>query len=216
MIAKSGTKKRGLMDSAFAARMLGNDAVPRWSSKRTVEYGPICERWLAGETQSDIARDVGISRERVRQIVMSSVPVWEQRLRGHRKQAGDRLHELGKRGRACIMCARWFLPRECDDQGCALNGFCSRGHQRAWVLLRYHINPEQREKQRRLVAKNSTSETYRRNMAAGTVRQKGRWFARGSKTFAVARLAYREHWPVFDLLHPRQQAQVIAAVAGTE
>ncbi|MET0786190.1 MAG: sigma factor-like helix-turn-helix DNA-binding protein [Paenisporosarcina sp.] len=169
-----------------------------------------------------------ISRERVRQIMMAFDPGKYKVARMRRKAAIKRQNNLNqwRKTRAitktCPICGETFMTSKNSNQV-----YCSPKHQQLWVLLRYQISEEHREKALRSIARwtvvnsdNVHQVRYSINKLNQTVGEHGshragaRYLQPGSLSFHWCIRAYALKWPMFDQLHPDVQQQIKEYVDG--
>lgn len=177
--------------------------------------GATAER-LAGHTLERIARRIGLTRERVRQLTMQMAP-WEpwQAVRTERLAMAEEIQAVLSEVE-CETCGHPFSikPGERDHRK-----YCSRTCREAYESLRYHLDDERRLKQRVLIARwalenpDRASELQirhaRRVIEHGPEHGSGkRWLIEGSTGFEVAVTAFCDGWPVFDELPAQIQVQI--------
>jgi hypothetical protein len=143
----------------------------------------VAERVRNGDHPNDIARQLGVSRERVRQLHAAIAPglVAEGRAARHalaseqrRVRAEVQLVTHALRVGPCPVCDGPVPPPR--DRTCSAE--CAK----LWVQVGYHLDPHRRVTHQRAMARwtlaNSTDPTQRRSarrVLAGTARTHGRW-----------------------------------------
>jgi len=158
------------------------------------------ERLSKGETLREIGASVGITGERVRQVVTAYAPhkPWKD---------SPTLAQTRKARKPCRVCGGPVGPH--------CSSYCSPEHREGWRLLRYHFDPDHRQAMRVSTAKSNLKHGREKGNEQKMLEAEGRslipdrrWLVRGSKSYLLAQEAYENEWPIFDLLPERLQEQV--------
>lgn len=213
---------RAELESILRAAFASTRKPKTYLSRRTVPIldGPaVAAAWLDAETLEEVATKFGCSRERVRQLCDAQLPRWEIVLHKRRVQARRKLRSFVEATpkeqtlRDCIVCGHAFMAFRSSD---GWRRSCSRSHRQVFQKLALHL-PDYREKHRGYVAQRNLTQgatRYLRESAArvldGTVGYHGRWLIEGSEVQAMAREAYRNGWPIVQLLPSEIQEQLRA------
>lgn len=132
----------------------------------------IVDMRLQGYTLQEIGEKFGVSRERVRQVLASrqATSIGHQVRREQREQAVQeglyaKFAELAKEATPCAVCGYWVLRPfryRNPDSIIGPNGkplaqkpkrTCSPECAEAWRVLRYHLDPDYRDRHRKAVAR---------------------------------------------------------------
>lgn len=175
-------------------------------------------------TLASIGREYSLSRERVRQLVNRIDPEgYEDRKR--------RIEEIREQKRAEREARRQFVPFECSCCGTLVTNTRRKNYcgDDCRVLmsqtLRYHIDPEYKERHRGYVSRwvldnqdkvAPTMVNHAQRVLNGDAETRGSWFTKDSKGLHGAIRAYKGEWPVFDLLSDDLKNQVKSIVDGDE
>lgn len=177
---------------------------------------------LRGYTLQEIADQVGLTRERVRQITNMVEPSkpWE---------AVDRVERLEREEVAAIAAAALEEVRSAQADPCPVCGgavdgisrrrYCSTDCRHRYNVLRYHVEPDRRKMQRfrtsRWVVDHADEVPdfqlrHAKRVLAGAARwnEQRRWLIVGSEAFAVAVEAVINGWPLAELLPDLIRAQI--------
>ena len=169
-----------------------------------------------GWTLDRIGDDLGITREMVRQEFVRYLPFLYQWARRHRRERSRFLASEALPVRPCFVCG--VDMNRTDDLAPSRRRFCSNEHYYAWTVIRYQISGEDGKNEHRRCVHSwldrhpeyeDTSRQYIENARNGTVASRGRWINHGSRAEKVATEAYLKGWPVFGLLDPAVQRQII-------
>lgn len=193
------------------AKCLGAVAQARWF---------VSER-LRGRTLQELGEQVGLSRERVRQLTEQVDPSkpWEAVERVEQRE-GTEVAEVAEAALAAIHQRR---EPACPVCGSTVFGvtrrFCSDDCRNKYNLLRYHIDPERRKLSKlrtsRWILENAEDlpeyqiRHAKRVVAGDAIIDGGRrWLVKGSETFKAAVEIVVNQWPLADLLPDDIRAQI--------
>lgn len=179
------------------------------------------DRWVAGQPMAAVAREYGISRERVRQLISTVLTKEEiaEVKATHTHATLKRRQELRHKNvvvRVCLVCGdefEAFYKSQC----------CSPSHREIWLSLRFHTETETKQAHRVAVARrayeldptDAKRSRYERALT-GTQKTQGRWFITDSLGLAAAVSAYRNGWPIFKELPEACQLQAMAEALREE
>lgn len=200
---------RALCDDCKAARN------PR-PTKRAERRRQIVDTWLASDTLEEAGQKLGITRERVRQILDEELPPWYVKLHRQRQRARIRQRHFVATativgGAPCVICGKLNSRPQLIT--------CGHDCATKYAVLRVHIDDGHLEGQRvrhrdavaRWQLEHGTDETQvrfaRRWLARESV-TRGRWLVPGSQAHRYATEAYEKRWPIFDRLPAQIQQQI--------
>lgn len=170
---------------------------PRRSSPYAERNAEIARRIQAGERPIDVAKDLGLTRERVRQIAQKFdiIPREIQAEASKQRREEKRAEYEATHSRECVVCRKTFVG--------AKNAMCCGAEDCVYVLRagRSYLFPEHYEQQRRSQAKSilrhpethtSGQITYAQNVLNGTMIPRERYVIPGSKIALVLKRVGRE------------------------
>lgn len=187
----------------------------------------IAEHFFADpmRTLDETGEAFGVTRERVRQILAQDFPGRYAAKKSERRKLYEQKDLERNPPRYCVTCGA-EIPRHSGRVR-----YCSAEHREIRLALRYHLDPNMRDRQKKAVAKwvlraaeegrDSVTDymvEYAERVLDPEVETEGhgRWLAYGSKNMDYAVEAYRNNWPIFELLPEQIQEQVRRVAAGRE
>jgi hypothetical protein len=171
----------------------------------------INRRYVDGWTLEQIGDEMGLTRERVRQIC-TRAPRWLASLAAQRKAARERLRAFAAtvNPRYCPVCGKSFIPSGAHKR------YCSHEHYQMMIALRRVYDPDFAAAHHKMVARwmlrNADNDSltddqlrYARRVVADEAPPlgvKGRWYHPGSKVHGLLRECWDNDWPIVERFHP--------------
>lgn len=163
--------------------------------------------YLNGMILKDIGAKHGVTHQRVQQI-LSEFPAYRAK-RNRGITEAELLREEKKREnsrRFCRCCGKEFST---TDGGYS---FCTKKHgQYYWYIYRYYTTDDQRMRQAKsnLRCNDPERREYGQRVLNGAPKNR-KFVSPSSKIFSVLVEAYRNDWPLFDLL-PEEYQEIVRA-----